>query len=97
MHPSLAQKTPERSFQARLRKSGIPISPERLAGWALPCRGAAEAQGAIRRVASRRRTILRRGEAWRMAAPWRALRRGHHDRAGGSPEKVDLRNIPYVS
>jgi hypothetical protein len=45
-------------LQARLRTSGI---PEILTGWALPCRGAAEAQGAIRRRRAARRTT-RRGE-----------------------------------
>jgi len=48
-------------LQARLRTSGSPIPKEALAGRALPCRGAAEAQGAIRRRRAARRTT-RRGE-----------------------------------
>src|SRR5512134_2690011 len=50
-------------------------------------RPAAEAGGAARTAAkrSRRTAAVRRNGAVRMAAPWRALRRGRHDRAGGPP------------
>jgi hypothetical protein len=49
------------NLQARLRTSGIPIPTKALAGGVLPGRGAAEAQGAIRRTRVARRT-MRRGE-----------------------------------
>jgi hypothetical protein len=48
---------PVMKLQARLKTSGI---PEILAGWALLSRGAAEAQGAIRRRRAARRTTRRR-------------------------------------
>jgi hypothetical protein len=60
--PVLLQ-TPTRKLQACPKRSGIPIPLEVPAGWVLPCRGPAEAQGAISRAASRRRTtVVRRGE-----------------------------------
>src|SRR5882672_10581458 len=71
--PVLVQ-TPARKLQTRLRRSGITTASEALTGWALPYRGPAETQEAVRRTANRKRTVLRRREAQRMAAPWRALR-----------------------
>lgn len=78
-----------RNRLAELRTSNS-VGAEATTGqpWAVG-RPAAEAQGAARTARSRRRTILRRNEVLAIVAPWKALRRGRHDRGGGSPEKVD--------
>jgi len=58
LHPSFIHP-PVMKLQAKPRKSGIAIPPEIPAGWGLPCRGAAEAQGAaISRRAAARTTVL---------------------------------------
>src|SRR3954452_16642723 len=71
--PVLVQ-TSLRRLRAQLRRSGITTASEALTGWAPPYRGPAETQEAVRRTANRKRTVLRRRDLQRMAAPWRALR-----------------------